>query len=72
MYSFKYIAIVALAALGVQACRPTEYQCGNRGGAPGPDGAIYVCDAAGQWQFQAQCGGAKCCRITGSNVNCIC
>ncbi|KAM3466960.1 hypothetical protein MY5147_000290 [Beauveria neobassiana] len=72
MYFAQTLAIVALAVFGVEACTAGEFRCGNRGGAPGPDGAIYVCNASGRWQFSSQCGGRTCCQGGGSNVHCVC
>ncbi|GAB1314648.1 hypothetical protein MFIFM68171_04858 [Madurella fahalii] len=57
--------IRALVALGLvaaaQACTPGTFACGNQNGAPGPDGAIFECNALGQFVLTAQCGGPDCC-----------
>lgn len=71
MYFAKTIAIIALAAIGVEACSPGEFRCGNQG-APGPDGAIYVCDPSGNWRLSSQCGGRTCCQGGGNNIHCVC
>lgn len=61
----------ALIALGLvaaaQACSPSQFSCGNQNGAPGPDGAVYTCNAQGSWVLSAQCGGPSCC--TQQNIN---
>lgn len=68
---FTTLAILAIAAVA-QACTPGTWGCGNNP-APGPDGALYVCNSAGNWQFSAQCGGRTCCRLqSNGGANCIC
>ncbi|KAM3497314.1 hypothetical protein MY11210_009708 [Beauveria gryllotalpidicola] len=66
------LALIAIIALGAEACTPGEYQCGNQGGAPGPDGSIQVCDISGRWRFASRCGGPTCCVKDGDNVVCKC
>lgn len=72
MYFSKIATIVVLAVLGAEACNVGEFQCGNQNGAPGPDGAIFVCNSAGRFQFSSQCGGPSCCQGGGSDVHCVC
>lgn len=68
----KILTLVAVAVFSVEACNSGEFRCGNRGGAPGPDGAIFICNASGRWQFSSQCGGPTCCQGGGNNVHCVC
>lgn len=66
------IAALGLAAAAT-ACTPGNYACGNQNGAPGPDGAIYSCNALGDWVFSSQCGGGGCCTQSSlSSAYCKC
>ena len=71
------IATRILAALGLiaaaSACTVGEFSCGNQNGAPGPDGAIFVCNSLGNFVFSAQCGGPTCCQQSStSSAFCEC
>ena len=69
----KFISVLALAfAASVQACNPGQWGCGNNPVKPGEDGALYVCNTRGQWEFSNRCGGPGCCRLDGNWAGCTC
>ncbi|RYP16582.1 hypothetical protein DL765_005043 [Monosporascus sp. GIB2] len=73
MYFTRVLAALGLlAAAQAQSCTPGQFGCGNNPVPGGQDGSLYVCNAAGQWQLSAVCGGPTCCRLNGGNANCIC
>lgn len=53
--------LVAAAQDQVPCETPSTFSCGNQHGAPGPDGAIYVCSSLKKWVRSAQCGCPTCC-----------
>lgn len=68
----QILAVLGLAAAAT-ACTPGEWSCGNRNDAPGPDGAVFVCNSVGRWDLSAQCGAAHCCvQSTNAAAHCTC
>ncbi|KAJ0114025.1 hypothetical protein J7T55_007859 [Diaporthe amygdali] len=74
MYFTRALVSLGLFATATLACTSGEWGCGNQNGVQGPDGAVYVCNASGNWVLSAQCGGKDCCQISDdhTNAHCIC
>lgn len=73
MQFITFITTLGLAASAATACNPGEYTCGSRKGSHSVIGAVFVCNAVGQWQISAECGGGpNCCARSGAAAYCIC
>lgn len=72
MYLTRFLVAAGLLATSALSCTPGQWGCGRQNGVPGPEGAVYVCNALGSWVYSTQCNGSACCWVSADQTNAGC